>query len=210
MCVCVHVCLSLFLSHSLLLSLLLPFLSHILTHVYRCGIVVCFFCQAKMLSSLCDPLWCYLTSVCVWREWASAKPSSLPECCCKDPGWQRGLKMSSRGLSTMSKIDRQDNIVHLHRHIHTYAPNIHTEMYTGNYRKVYQSAGISPMFKCVWACHSIFACTPLQGGNRDYPPYFHCLFFFLGLFPTPNLFVLSLSCFSFVCLLVCECCAYQE
>lgn len=128
---------------------------------------------------------CVYVCVCGEREWASAKPSSLPECRCKGPGWQRGLRVSSPGLSIMRKIDRQDNIVHLHRQIHTYTLNIRTQMYTGNYREVYQSAGISP---CLNACEQAIPSLPARlyrEGTGITPPYFHCIFsFFLWcLFP---------------------------
>lgn len=114
--------------------------------------------------------------------------------------------MSSPGLSIMRKIDRQDNIVHLHRQIHTYTLNIRTQMYTGNYREVYQSAGISP---CLNACEQAIPSLPARlyrEGTGITPPYFHCISSFFSLMsvsPLPVSFVLSLSCFSFS-VFVCE------
>lgn len=105
----------------LLFSFCLPILSH--THIQMLDSCLLFLPSKNAFFSL----WRYLTRVCACgcvcvegeREWTSAKPSSLPECRCKDSGWQRGLRVSSPRLSIMSKTDRQDNIVHLKRHIHS-------------------------------------------------------------------------------------------
>ncbi len=219
-CVCVHVCVwlcvsfSLFRFLSLLLSLPLPFLSHILTHIYRCGIVVCFSCQAKMLSSLCDPFWCYLTSVfflfffcvCVCGE-SEQVLNPVP---CLSAAAKAQVDREDWECHPRIKRNEQDWQTRQHcmltqTHTHTYTLNMHTEMYTGNYREVYQSAGISP---CLNACEqpipSLLARLYREGTGIT-PSYFHCIFFFflLCLFPTPNLFCpLSLSHFSFLCLCV--------
>lgn len=86
------------------------------------------------------------------------------------------------GLSIMTKIDRQDNIAHLHRHIRTYPLNIHTEMYTGNYREAYQSAGISP---------SLNACEQASTGGDP-----GLLSLYISFFPSHVSFLLPVS---FVC-----------
>lgn len=101
--------------------------------------------------------------------------------------------MSSLGLKVMTEIDRQDNIAHLRRHVHTYTLNIHTEMYTGNYREVYQSAGISP---CLNACEQVIPSLPPRlhrEGTRITAAYFHYIFSFFSShvpFPVPKLFCL--------------------
>lgn len=91
--------------------------------------------------------------------------------------------MSSLGLDVMTKIDRQDNSAHLHRHIHTYTLNIHAEMYTDNYREVYQSAGISA---CLNACEQVIPSLPTRlyrEGTRITPRLLSLYLFFFLLMP---------------------------
>lgn len=85
-------------------SFALPFLSHSDTHTQMWDSCLLFLPSKNAFFSLWPALVLpdKCACVCGWREWASAKPSSLPECCCKGPGWQRGLRVSSSGLSIMS------------------------------------------------------------------------------------------------------------
>lgn len=91
----------------------------------------------------------------------------------------------------MSKIDRQDNTVHSHGHVHTHMlENVHADMYTGNYREVYQSSGIS---RCLNACEQAIPPLParLHREGTGIKPSLLSLYLFFSLLCSPSQSLLS-------------------